>query len=307
MMVTPASRLALDWVADGGPNPLGLPIAVALDRHGDLYVVDADYQRLRVFDRDGRPVRAWGGPGSDDGQFRFRDDRCHDGTDTCGPIGGGGVAVDGQDRVYIADFGNHRVQVFDRDGRLLARWGREGSGPGELRWPHGIAIDGQGRVYVADKENHRIQQFDGAGRFLAAWGSEGAGPGQFDRPSMVAADGQGRVYAADGWHPRLQQFDGRGRFVAAWAMSGPSAVAVKRVAGLAVDRLGRVYASDTAGRVHWFTPEGQVLATWDPGQRRGAGWLGVAGLAVDANDGLYVAAAVTGRVAKYVLLAPVTG
>jgi sugar lactone lactonase YvrE len=116
---------------------------------------------------------------------------------------------------------------------------------------------------------------------------------------MVAADRQGRVYAADGWRPRIQQFDGRGRFLAAWAADGLSGVVVARAVGLAVDRLGGVYASDTAGRVHWFAPDGQVRASWDPGRL-----VAPAGLALDAHGGLYIADS-GGWIAKYCLLTPV--
>jgi tripartite motif-containing protein 71 len=45
--------------------------------------------------------------------------------------------VDGQGRVYVADHGNNRIQVFSPEGQFLAVWGREGGEPGEFRLPQG--------------------------------------------------------------------------------------------------------------------------------------------------------------------------
>jgi DNA-binding beta-propeller fold protein YncE len=69
------------------------------------------------------------------------------------------VAVDRLGRVFVSDFGNHRVQMFAADGAYRSQWGGAGSEPGQFAGPQGIAVDGAGRVYVADMGNHRIQQF----------------------------------------------------------------------------------------------------------------------------------------------------
>jgi hypothetical protein len=44
-----------------------------------------------------------------------------------------------------------RVSVYDRDGRVLARWGTpEATAPGSFAAPHGIAVDSRGAIYVAE-------------------------------------------------------------------------------------------------------------------------------------------------------------
>ncbi len=74
-----------------------------------------------------------------------------------GPVS---LAVDAQDRVYIADTWNSRVQVLDSGGAYLATIGGSwGSRTGDLRDPTGVAVDLQGNVYIADSTNHRIQKF----------------------------------------------------------------------------------------------------------------------------------------------------
>ncbi len=72
-----------------------------------------------------------------------------------------GIAVDGQGNVYVADWGNDRIQKFNADGRFITRWGAEGTGDGHFSGLLAIAVDRQGNVYVADAGNRRIQKFSG--------------------------------------------------------------------------------------------------------------------------------------------------
>jgi DNA-binding beta-propeller fold protein YncE len=87
------------------------------------------------------------------------------------------VAVDGSGNVYVADTGNHRVQVFNFDDddrswkfqRFVCR-GRRGYDEGQMEGPQGVAVDGDNRVFVADT-SHRVQVFDDQGnsqRFVGA-------------------------------------------------------------------------------------------------------------------------------------------
>ena len=66
-----------------------------------------------------------------------------------------GIAADSVGRIYVADTGNHRVQMFDAAGR--ARSEAKGSGLGSSKKPSSIGLDSSGNGYVVDTENHRIQ------------------------------------------------------------------------------------------------------------------------------------------------------
>ena len=77
-----------------------------------------------------------------------------------------GIAVDGNGAVWVADTGNHRIQVREPDGRWRVAAGKPGggdgaigSGAGEFSYPWGIAVDRNGAVWVADTANHRIQRY----------------------------------------------------------------------------------------------------------------------------------------------------
>ena len=71
-----------------------------------------------------------------------------------------GLAIDDGGNVYVSEYGNSRIQVFDSQGRFLHEWGIEGTGEGEFRSPQGLAVDSDGNVYVSDQGNHRIMVFN---------------------------------------------------------------------------------------------------------------------------------------------------
>ncbi|MCH8222671.1 MAG: SMP-30/gluconolactonase/LRE family protein, partial [Chloroflexi bacterium] len=155
---------------------------------GDTFDPDAEAEGATL-------VAKWGSPGGGDGQFNRP----------------GGVAVDASGNVYVADFDNHRVQVFSPEGRFLRKWGSEGAADGEFDGPTGVAVDGSGNVYVVDGLNARVQVFSPEGRFLRKWGSEGAADGEFGGPTGVAVDASGNVYVVDTGSHRVQVFSPEGR------------------------------------------------------------------------------------------------
>jgi DNA-binding beta-propeller fold protein YncE len=51
------------------------------------------------------------------------------------------------------------VQVFDKSGNFVAKWGSQGDAEGELQKPESIEVDSDGQVYVADTTNNNVQLF----------------------------------------------------------------------------------------------------------------------------------------------------
>ncbi len=106
------------------------------------------------------------------------------------------IAVDAAGNVYIADTGNHRVQVFTPGGTFLRGFGQVGRGDGEFYNPQGITVHGD-RVYVADTDNSRVQAFTLGGVFvrqIGVWGDLFYTPGTLMTPSGIDTDATGRVY-----------------------------------------------------------------------------------------------------------------
>ena len=82
--------------AGDGSGDFSRPKGVALDSNGHVYVVDGLQDVVQIFDPDGRFLLAFGQPGHDEGEFWLAS----------------GIAIV-NDRIYVADSSNGRVQVFD--------------------------------------------------------------------------------------------------------------------------------------------------------------------------------------------------
>ena len=79
-------------------------------------------------------------------------------------------------RVYVADNGNHRVQVFSGTGVFLGQWGGLGTGPGQFAAVTGFAVDEQGAIYVVDSGLGCVQKFEQCGRWPEVAGAADARP-----------------------------------------------------------------------------------------------------------------------------------
>ncbi len=116
-----------------------------------------------------------------------------------------GICVDAQDRVYVADSCNHRIQVFAADGKFLRAFGKAGTKLGELSYPYDVAVDAAGNIFVCEFGNSRIQVFDPNCQPMEIIGGAGSEPGQFNNPWAIALDARGNLYVADALNHRLQK------------------------------------------------------------------------------------------------------
>jgi DNA-binding beta-propeller fold protein YncE len=180
-----------DGVQGTTPGRFGYPTDVVIDRAGNFYVADyGDNDRIQVFSPEGAWLRQWGGHGYAPGEF----------------LKPRALAIDDDDRIYVADSCNHRIQVFDTRGKLLRAWGTRGSAPGQLSYPYDLAIGPDGELYVCEYGNHRVQKFTLDGRPRGTWGGAGRGPGQLYNPFALAVDRSGRVSVVDSNNHRVQRF-----------------------------------------------------------------------------------------------------
>lgn len=172
--------------------PFNEPTHLAVDSTtGDLYVADG-YANARVhkFSPDGRHLFSWGDSGTDPGQFNI----VHN------------IVTDKDGWVYVADRENHRIQVFDSNGKYEAQWVN-------LSRAACIYVDHRGDqlVYVGEyyggiqtnvagkRLGPRVSVLDLNGKVLARVGdlSYGDEPGRFYSPHGIAADSKGDIYVAE--------------------------------------------------------------------------------------------------------------
>src|SRR5688500_18644888 len=76
------------------------------------------------------------------------------------------VAFDREENLYVLDGGNHRVLVFNPQGKFIRKFGKKGGGPGELLSPVGIALTIAGEVAVTDLGRPAVSLFKKDGSFI---------------------------------------------------------------------------------------------------------------------------------------------
>ncbi len=216
------------------------------------------------------------------------------------------VAVDSEGRVYVADSGNNRVQVFGADGSFLREWGStckldtgEGcidGGRGQFNEPWGIAVGPDGSVYVSDTWNHRVQKFTNDGQFVNMWGAFGSTGGElgqesiFYGPRSVAVGRDGNVYVMDTGNKRVQMFTPDGVFITQWGGGGVVDGRLDEPVGLGQDADGNWYVTDTWNRrIQKFSENFQYVAQWAVNGWGSQSVVNKPALAVDGARGIVYA------------------
>lgn len=204
------------------------------------------------------------------------------------------IALGPDGLLYVADSMNHRITVFDQDGRLVRTVGQPGpaSQPGTLNEPWGVGVAPDGTVYVADTWNSRIAQYTAEGDFTKNWGYEGPGiltdSLAFWGPRAVMADAQGLVYLADTGNKRIQVFDESGDFLRQLGSEGAMDGQLDEPVGLAVGKDGLLYVADTWNRrIQVFTSDGLYVRQW-PVEAWFAQTNERAYIALDEQDNVYI-------------------
>jgi DNA-binding beta-propeller fold protein YncE len=108
------------------------------------------------------------------------------------------AAVGPEGNLYVLDGVNHRIVVYDVDGKFQFQFGSHGREPGKFLFPLGIATAPDGKVYVADSGNHRIQVFESNGKLLDTISLPNVPSGTPPDPTDVAVDPNSeRLYITD--------------------------------------------------------------------------------------------------------------
>jgi len=161
-----------------------------------MFVADG-YNGTRVakFDKDGKFLMAWGQKGTPPNDKRpGYMNNVH------------GIAVDPQTRrVFVNDRANHRVQVFDDNGKYLYEW-NFGEEPSDI---HLLYIGADRTLWAYDRGTSKMLKYDLEGHFLYSWGIWGDGPGGFWGVHGFSVDQEGNFYVAEVDSGRVQKFKPR--------------------------------------------------------------------------------------------------
>jgi DNA-binding beta-propeller fold protein YncE len=167
-------------VPGDGPDTFNGPSDVLVAPNGNIFVADGHggntNARIVKLTKEGKFIKAWGKKGSGPGEF----DTPH------------GLAMDAAGRLFVADRGNSRVQVFDQEGKFLEQWRQFGR-------PSGIFIDKKDMIYVSDSTsteqiNPGFKQGIRIGKVKEAKVAEFIPWLEGNTLEAVAADDAGNVY-----------------------------------------------------------------------------------------------------------------
>ena len=208
-------RLGEAGMAGSGPGQLNQPCDVITAPNGDIFVSDGhsgqspdpptgSTGRILKFDKDGNFIKEWGEIGFRPGQFRTPH----------------AMEFDSQGRLYVADRGNHRIQIFDQDGNLLEIYT-------QYSRISGLFITDDDTLYAIDSESRETNHPGWLTGVRIGPASEdrltGFVPPHAHETRMlqgvagegVAVDADGNVYAAEGPGSRPTAGGGVTKYVAA--------------------------------------------------------------------------------------------
>ncbi|KXS44340.1 MAG: NHL repeat protein [Candidatus Frackibacter sp. T328-2] len=174
-----------------GTDKLKRPTGLAVSNKKDwLYVVDTIKNKVYVYNtNDYELVKEFGERGGEDGELNYPVD----------------VFVR-NNKLYISDSMNFRIEIFDLDGNFITKFGHLGDGSGDFARPKGVAVDSDGHIYVVDALFGAVQIFNEKGQLLMTLGREGTNLGEFWLPTGIYIDEQDKIYVADSYNKRVQIF-----------------------------------------------------------------------------------------------------
>lgn len=314
---------------DGGPATdaqIHAPVAVALDKNGQVYIVAAADNTVRVVDKNGN-ISIFAGAG----YKGFYGD--------AGPANIAGITGP-QDMTFlsdgsalIADTGSGAIRKVTTDGNISTVSGNGSvglSGDGvatslAMLSPFGVVADSSGNIYIAEFGTNRIRKVDSSGNITTAIGNGTLGfagdngPAnkvEMNGPTGVALDGSGNIYFVDSLNYRIRKLAGgnvntvAGNGLVSRSGDGGAATSAQlnTPLGVAIDGSGNLYIADTLnnlvrkvdakGVITTFAGTGTAGSSGDNGPAGSAQLNAPQGLAVDASGSLYIADTQNNRIRK---------
>jgi hypothetical protein len=206
---------------------------IVLGTQGSIYVLDADENKLSLFSNLQDAPKTIGGFGWSSSSF-----------DT--PTG---VATDGVN-VYVSDFGNHRIQRFDRNFNYISSLSTRDTSDVVSRfgYPLDIALSELGDLFILDGENIRVMKFNAQDSFERAIGDMNAGKGKLHKPIRLVATNS-RIFVSE--KNKVLVYDYFGNYLGSVGEG-----IIHSLSGFTMLTNGILAASNDT--IWWFTREGAL-------------------------------------------------
>lgn len=221
------------------------PIGLAFDSNRRLYASLMTSDQIAVIDYDsGNVIKIIGSSGKRQGQFWKPMD----------------IAIDGQDRLAVAEFGNKRVQILDLDGKFLKeiiyqeetiKGGFKAIEPRGVFWTQG------GDLIVTYPYYHQVVCWnikEGSIRWRYGGNQKGKDKGMLNNPSYVAQGQERHLLISDTNNGRIVEITGDGKFYEHHSQKGSAPGRLNTPRGLFLNEDEALIISDSGnGRAHFFT------------------------------------------------------
>jgi DNA-binding beta-propeller fold protein YncE len=171
--------------------------SLAVDPLGNIYVLDVGVNKIIKLSPTGKQLAELGGYGWADQTFDHPYDVC---------------AQNGLD-IYVADYGNHRIQRFDRNLNFVSSFGATTPASEEriFGYPKSVAFSNSGSLFFVDGENKAVIKLTTANEIERSFGDFGSGKGKLEDPTRIRIDALDHVYVLDG--KRIVVFDVYGNYI----------------------------------------------------------------------------------------------
>jgi len=316
---------------DGGPaidGLLHLPMGVATDKSGNVYIADTGDNSIRLVTTDGT-ISSFAG----DSYPGFLGDGGN--AVSCEFNKPSDVTVDSSGNVYVADTANAAIRKITTDGLINTIAGNEAVGfagdggaatSASLLAPVSVAVDSSGNVFILQNGDGRIRKVDSKSNINTVVGSGTLGFGgdgtstplqmQMNSPTGLTVDSSGNLYVADSLNLRIRKIASSGGVstiagngVLSYSGDGGPALSAQMNApqAVAVDSAGNLYVADSGNNVVRKISKGIITTIAGTGSAGSGGDNGAAataqlnspqGVAVDSAGNVYIADTINAKVRK---------
>ncbi len=200
---------------------------------GTIFVIDADENKISLFSNLQDAPKTLGGFGWSSNSF----DK---------PTG---IATDGVN-VYISDFGNHRIQRYDRELTYISSLSTRDTSVAIARfgYPLDVALSELGDLFILDGENIRVLKFNSQGFYDRTFGDIDAGKGKLQNPVKLVATNS-RIFVGE--KNKILVYDYFGNYLESIGEG-----IISNLNGFAIITNGLLAASNDT--IWWFTREGAL-------------------------------------------------
>ncbi|MCK4667948.1 6-bladed beta-propeller [Candidatus Dependentiae bacterium] len=168
-------------------------------------------------------------------------------------------------KIYVYEKGNSRVQIFNTSGKLLKKLDLTITRAFSAT-PGGITVDIHGNVYIVQRNESILYKYDSTGTFVNKWTLEVVFGKKFVAylyPKSITTDNKGHLYIVGDGEDAVYVYTTNGAFVQKFGVSGQGNGEFSSPSGIDIDRQGFIYITDTGNyRVQKFDSNHKFITKW---------------------------------------------